>query len=274
MERWVWDKLQQCREDTTLVWEKYAGMAEKIGCEKAYMHCAMGDCRKLWDELMECVPEKKEVIMGTIPDEEYENLQRLCARLRQTVRNQNQTAYQVLEVLKGKIHRQTTTIDYIHNTLNKEIVLLREQLFRMYHPDSDTEFSSEEFSLIDFVKYADNSLKEAAGAIASSLKEHRVTSTEVDGRSSAQVSADHRANSRKRDLEWQARLDKEREDAQESTRQHLSQIEMLRAQLAVKSLTLSNVRNNTDTEVSKLKEAHEQKMSMLGQVCHTDVNYP
>ena len=245
MERWVWDKIECTRDEMLREWEKYAALAGNIGCEKSYIRCCAAECKMHWEELAKSIPEKKDVVSTAIPEERYENLQKLCTKLRERVRTQNQMAYEVLEVLKGKYQRQETTLDYIHNALQKEVVLLREQLFRSRHRHGESEFSAEDFSLVDFVRFAENNVVETAKAMKDFLQDNKTFDTEV----SLTLQEE---GSRGREAEWRDRLERERESHGKELRSTMVQLEAAKTKLHMRSSELSTLRSIHENDAKRM----------------------
>eukprot|EP00756_Hemistasia_phaeocysticola_P040747 Hpha_TRINITY_DN16880_c1_g3::TRINITY_DN16880_c1_g3_i1::g.148750::m.148750 len=261
MERWVWDKLRECRDKMEDEWEKSERSAAQVGAERSFITVCVQDCKALWADLFLQIPEKTEVNYGCIPEKEYENLQRMCAKLRSQVRDQNTTAYTVMEILKGKIHRQQSTIDHIHKTLLQEVLILREELFRKqreHNEEEESGFKPDQFSLLDYVRFADNQLQDAANAMADAMRD-QVTVTQKAYDMEVEK---HRMGRRKSKAEQdlQQRLLKEQEERLEEVRQLRVEIETLKSQLTLKQ---AEGKSRLDAEVQRLTEIHQQEVSLL-----------
>ncbi|KAJ9443842.1 hypothetical protein DIPPA_08628 [Diplonema papillatum] len=172
MEGWVWDVVQQCRDDMENVWKSSLSGASAIGCDVAYMNCCFVECTGLWNDVFQRLPERRKVRPSSgVPEDYYENTQRLCGVLRTRVRKQNDVAYAVLELLKGKVERRKTTLDSVHDTLLREVSVIRDEMFRLRHPDAKvTEFEADDFSVFDFVRFANNNLTDLATYLTEVLK--------------------------------------------------------------------------------------------------------
>ena len=251
MERWVRSKLEQCQDEMVCEWERYAQMAGSIGCEKAYIRCCIGECKAKWETLLSDVPTQVNVVSTAVPEERFENLQKLCAKLRERVRSQNEMAYQVLEVLKGKYQRQETTLDYIHNTLQREALLLREQLFRSRNRGEETEFTPQDFSLADFMRFAENNVLETAKAMSDFLQDRRVFDTDLELTFETEG---HRG----KDAEWKNHLEVEREAHSKEMKTALYHIETLKTKLSIRASEVASMRSVHEAGVRRLTDQIEE----------------